>query len=262
MGNMYAGHYNAFQKERLGWLNAGASPPITTVLTDGTYTLDTYELPGSGPKALKILKSTDPTTGQRTWYYVEARQAVGFDEFLADRPNVLNGVLISTGSESSGDTSDLLDMTPGSGSTIITDWLDPVLVVGQSFDDPDTGVSLTTEWVTATQAAVTVHVGTVQTAQPTVTVSTDQSSYTRSQTATITATVTANGSPIANAAVGFRITKSNGTIVTGSAITGSNGTALYKLRLKRQDPVGTYQASATDTNNMPTVSATTTFGVQ
>lgn len=259
---MYPGHYNAFQKERLGWLNAGASPPITTVLTDGTYTLETYELAGSGPKALKILKSTDPTTGQRTWYYVESRQAIGFDAFLANNANVLNGVLISTGSESSGDTSDLLDMTPVSASTIITDWLDPALVVGQSFNDPDTGMTVTTQWVTATQAAVTVQVGTTQTSQPTVTVSTDQSSYTRSQTVTITAKVTSNGSAVANAAVGFRVTKSNGSVVSGSGTTGSNGTAVYKLRLKKQDPVGTYQASATDTSSAPSPSAATTFAVQ
>jgi hypothetical protein len=264
MGNMYPGHYNAFQKERLGWLNAGASPPITTVLTDGTYTLETYELAGSGPKALKILKSTDPTTGQRTWYYVEARQAVGFDAFLANNTNVLNGVLISTGSESSGDTSDLLDMTPVSASTIITDWLDPALVVGQSFNDPDAGVTMTTQWVTATQAAVTVQVGsgTVQTSQPTVTVSTDRSSYTRSQTVTVTAKVTASGSPVASAAVSFRVTKSNGAVVTASGTTGSNGTAVYKLRLKKQDPVGTYQASATDTSGTVAVSAATAFAVQ
>ena len=31
MGNISAGHYNAYHKERLGWLNAGVSPPITTV---------------------------------------------------------------------------------------------------------------------------------------------------------------------------------------------------------------------------------------
>ncbi|MRR37613.1 peptidase M11, partial [bacterium] len=64
------GHFNAFQKERLGWLNAGASPPITTVKTDGTYILDTYEVPGLNPKALKIPKSADPYTGKLTWYYV------------------------------------------------------------------------------------------------------------------------------------------------------------------------------------------------
>jgi len=264
MGNTYAGHYNAFQKERLGWLNYGISPPITTVLSDGTYTLETYELAGSGPKALKILKSTDPTTGQRTWYYIESRQAIGFDGFLASNANVLNGVLVSTGSEASGNSSDLLDMTPGSGSLNYLDWSDPALTIGQSFDDPDAGVTVTTEWVTATQTAVTVHVGsgTTQTAQPAVTVSTDQSSYTRNQTVTIAATVTANGAAVANAAVGFKVTKSNGSVVTGSATTGSNGTAVYQVRLKKQDPVGTYQASATDTSSAPAVSAATAFAVQ
>lgn len=264
MGNTDPGHYNAFQKERLGWLNSGASPPITTVLTDGTYTLEAYELAGVGPKALKVLKSTDPTTGQRTWYYVESRQAIGFDGFLSNNPNVLNGVLISTGSESGGDTSDLLDMTPGSGVLNYLDWSDPALMVGQSFQDPDAGVTLTTQWVTATQAAVTVQVGSgsVQTAQPTVTISTDQSRYSRTQTATITATVTASGSPVANAAVSFKVTKANGTTVTGTATTGSNGAAVYKLRLKRQDPVGTYQASATDTSSALPASAATTFAVQ
>ena len=33
------GHYNAFQKERLGWLNYGSSNPITTVTASGTYSI-------------------------------------------------------------------------------------------------------------------------------------------------------------------------------------------------------------------------------
>src|SRR5262245_64534909 len=71
-----AAHYNAFQKEQLGWLNAGVSPPITIVGSSGTYALGTYESFGSGAKALKILKSIDPSTGQKTWYYLESRQAI------------------------------------------------------------------------------------------------------------------------------------------------------------------------------------------
>jgi hypothetical protein len=38
---------------------------------------------GSGANALKIVKSTNSTTGQRTWYYIESRQAIGFDSFLS-----------------------------------------------------------------------------------------------------------------------------------------------------------------------------------
>jgi hypothetical protein len=64
-------------------LNYGVSPPITTVQADGVYWLDLYESAGSNPKALKILKSTDPTTGNGTWHYVEYRQAIGFDSFLS-----------------------------------------------------------------------------------------------------------------------------------------------------------------------------------
>src|SRR5205085_3337607 len=71
MGSAYPGHYNAFQKEQLGWLNYGSSPSITTVTTSGTYILEAYESVNSGPKALKILKSTDSTTGAKTWYYLE-----------------------------------------------------------------------------------------------------------------------------------------------------------------------------------------------
>ncbi len=101
MGNPSSGHFNAFQKERLGWLNYGASPPITAVQGDGVYTLEPYETQTAGAKALKILQATDPTTGKRTWYYVEYRQAIGFDGFLSSYGNVTNGVVIHQGSESS-----------------------------------------------------------------------------------------------------------------------------------------------------------------
>ena len=264
MGNTDPGHFTAFQKERLGWLSSGISPQMTTVQSDGTYVIDSYEMTGTGPKALKILKSIDATTGQKTWYYVEYRQPIGFDGFLADYSNVLNGVLIHTGSEATGDSSYLLDMTPNSGSLNFQDWSDPALMGGQSFHDPDSGMIMTTQWVTATQAAVSVNVGSIppQPDQTAVTVSTDHSSYTRTQTVTITARVTANGAAVANAAVGFKVIKSNGAVVTGSTTTGSNGTAVYKLRLKRQDPVGIYEASATDTSSEMPFSAVTTFTVQ
>ena len=65
--------------------DAGASPPITSVQASGAYTLDAYELAGSGAKALKILKSVDPVTGQRTWYYVQARQAIGGGRHVEQR---------------------------------------------------------------------------------------------------------------------------------------------------------------------------------
>lgn len=262
MGNSNSGHFSAVQKERLGWLNSGGSPPITSVLSDGTYTLESYELGGSAPKALKILKSTDPTTGAKTWYYIESRQAAGFDGFLSSNANVLNGVLVHTGSL--GDAY-LLDMTPGSGSLNYLDWLDPALGTGKSFDDPNAGVTVTAEWVTATAAAVTVSfgaAGTTQTNSLTVAIFTDQASYSRGQTVSATATVTSAGAPVANATVAFAITKANGSTVTAMVTTGANGAAVYKLKLGKRDPLGTYQAAATATNNGTSGSAATTFKVQ
>jgi len=346
MGNPSSGHFNAFQKERLGWLNYLASPPITTVSGGGTYWVDPLESLGSNPKALKILKATNLTTGKKTWYYVEYRQAIGFDSFLSSNSNVLNGVVISMGSESSANSSDLLDMTPTTSS-----WSDPALIVGQSFYDPNVGVTIAPTWVSSTNAAVGVtfgplacvrsnptvvlspsqsqwvHAGTPvtytvsvtnndnggctasdfalqatvpsgwtaaftpptltidpgttkpttlqvtssgtatdgfytiavaarNTAEPTyagstsativiasslsVSVSTDKPSYNRNQTVTITATVSFQGAPVSNAGVTFTITKANGGVITGTATTGTNGSAVYKYRLKKQDPTGTY----------------------
>lgn len=142
MGNTGTGHFNAFHKERLGWLNSGALPPIATVQTSGSFTLDPYETSGTNPKALKILKSTDPTTGARTWYYVEYRTALGFDNYLAALyyGNFTSGVVIHSGSESGPNTSNLLDMTPNSSSF---DWNDPALAVGQSYTDTAAGVTIT-----------------------------------------------------------------------------------------------------------------------
>ena len=110
----------------------------------------------------------------------------------------------------------------------------------------DSGVTITTEWVTATQATVSVQVGStpLPTDQPSVTVSTDQSSYTRTQSVSIQATVRSVGTPVANTPVNFTVKKSTGAVVTGKANTGANGTAVYRLRLRRQDPVGIYEADA------------------
>jgi hypothetical protein len=263
MANTAFGHFNAFHKERLGWLNYGASPAIATATSKGTYVLEAYATGGSAPHAVKVLKSTDPTTGKRTYYYVEARKALGVDAFLASNANLLGGVLVSIGSESGGDTSFLLDMTPGSGTLNVQDWADPALVAGRSFEDPGSGVTITTQWVTSTQAAISVTVGSgaAQPAQPAVTVATDRSSYTRSQSVTVTARVTTGGAAVAGAAVSFRVTKPNGTTVNATGTTASDGTARYQLRLKRQDPAGSYHASAAVTGPAP-ASATTTFSVQ
>ena len=191
---------------------------------------------------MKILKSIDPSTGQKTYYYLESRQAIGFDGFLVTDPsqNVLNGVLVHTGTEGNGNSSYLLDMTPA--TPVYYWWYDAALAGGQSFVDSDAGLTMTTDWVSGTGASVTVSFGSGGAAN--LTVSTDQPSYTRNQMVSIKATVRSGGAPVANTTVNFSVKKSNGAVVTATVTTGSNGIAVYKLRLSRKDPVGIYEADA------------------
>ena len=264
MGAGEPAHFNAFQKERLGWLNYGVSPPITTVSTDGAYTIGNYETAGSAAKALKIFKSKDAVTGQSTWFYVESRQASGFDDFLSDpstgAQNVTGGLLVHIGTDASGNSSFLLDMTPA--TSVAYWWYDPALAAGQTFTDPDTGTTITASWVNSAGAGVAVKFGKPATNSPALSLSTSQPTYTRGQTASITAKVTVGGAPVAKAAVTFTIIKSNGSSVTARATTGSNGIAVYKLRLSKQDPVGVYQADGNATASGKSAAAATTFSVR
>ena len=179
-------HYNAFQKERLGWLNYAASPSIQTVTTSGTYTISPYETGGPGPNALKIFKSTDSTTGAKTWYYLEQRQAIGFDAFLTNpiyyTQNETNGVLFHVGTDGDSNSGDLLDMTPATPT--YRAWFDPSLVAGQSFADSTAGVTFTPTAVNGAGATVQITFGPVcSAANPSVGVSPSQSQYVTSGTA-------------------------------------------------------------------------------
>ncbi|MEH6576265.1 MAG: Ig-like domain-containing protein [Amphritea sp.] len=145
-----SGHLSAFQKQRLGWLAYNQSPPITTVATGGTYTISTLATDSSQPKALKVLNGTDSTTGQSSWFYLEYRQPTGFDSAIFDwsdpysyPDNLQNGVIVHKAVQEDGNSSLLLDMTPDSTRYASHDLRDPALEVGQSYNDPDTGVTIT-----------------------------------------------------------------------------------------------------------------------
>ena len=159
MGNYTAGHFNVFQKEQLGWLGYGVSPPITTVETNGTYSFEPYEVGGAGAKALKILKGIDPATGARSWYYLEYRQALGFDSFVAGNDNILNGVVVRLGTDSDRNSSFFLDMTPESTTSGYYDWEDPALESGMSYTDLDSDLTITTAWTDGGGATVHVDFG-------------------------------------------------------------------------------------------------------
>ncbi|WP_083928331.1 Ig-like domain-containing protein [Marinobacterium rhizophilum] len=160
MGAPNAGHFNAFQKSRLGWIDQN----LITITESGTYNIEAYSGSTSGNKALRVLQNTDPSTGEKAWYYVEFRQPIGFDSFIADplneldEINISNGVLINRGTLSDGKSSLLLDMTPGSTTDNAKDFNDAALEVGQSFYDQAAGVEITTNWVDNNQASVSINV--------------------------------------------------------------------------------------------------------
>jgi len=150
-------HFNAFQKERLGWFLQG---DILSITSDGTYRIGPYEDRESPyPKALKIQKGIDPLSGSPEWYFIEYRQALGTDSYLAENWNVLNGVLIHTGQDSDGGSSRLLDMTPNSQLLTFNDRSDPALTVGNSYTDLSSGKTITTDWTDLTGATVTIDMG-------------------------------------------------------------------------------------------------------
>ena len=185
-----APHYNTFHKEQLGWLNSGTQPPITTVTSSGTYQISPYEAQDNNPKALKILQSGSTDS----YYYLEFRQALGFDSFLSSYADVMNGAMFHLASPSNTNSDDLLDMTPTSPST----FSHPALVVGQSYTDSTTGVTVTPTVVSSTGATVqvTLAAGTCTLGNPTVSVSPSQSQWVLSgASVNFTATVKDNDSP-------------------------------------------------------------------
>src|SRR2546425_2076131 len=107
---------------------------------------------------LSVRKASKPTAWRASWYYLEARQAVGFDAFLTDSiyytQNETTGVLFHLGTDGNGNSGDLLDMTPATPTT--TGWFDPSLAVGQSFQDSTAGVTFTPTAVSSTGATVQV----------------------------------------------------------------------------------------------------------
>lgn len=153
------GHFNAFEKEYLGWLDSGVTPPITMVQDSGSYRLDPYESSNNNPKALKILKGVDPSTGAKTWYYLEYRQPIGFDSVLSGVGNLVRGVQIRVADEVTTNNAGslLLDMTPNSyTASSAGDLKDGALEVGRSYTDTAAGFTITTAWADASGAGVDV----------------------------------------------------------------------------------------------------------
>lgn len=165
MGTPDMGYINTYYKERMGWLNDAESPNILTATQDGLYEIAEYETQDITQNiALKIPRGVNPNTGLKEWFYVEYRQAMGYDQFLDDRSymlfrgDVTDGVIVRL-VEEGAEESYILHMKPNSDYSQVygrKDWKDTALPVGDSFTDPVSG--LTINLVSATNGFAGVNV--------------------------------------------------------------------------------------------------------
>jgi hypothetical protein len=249
MGNIdyvSAPHYNAQQKELLGWLNYSAQPPIVTVGSSGTYSLAPYESQDSGTKALKVAQAN----GQ--YYYIEKRTSAGYDSFLSGNSNVLNGVVLHLATPGYANTSQLLDIPSPSAES-----LSPALAAGQQYTDSTANVSITPVSAGSTGASVQVTVGpaTCVQANPTVSISGPTSSVAPGAQASFTVSVRNNDTSLCTTST-FSLGSSVPSGWTGSYTSsalilapGGNGSTTILVTAPQGTPNGTYSVSATATNS-------------
>ena len=271
MGMPNAGHFNAFQKERLGWLGYYASPPIATVETGGQYTIEPYAIDGVNSKALKVLRSIDPATGLKTWYYVEYRKAFGFDAFLAGNENVQNGVVIHRGAEGDGNSVFLLDMTPNSLSYPSSDFQDPALAVGKSFSDPNANLTITTEHIDGNGATVQINMGSLPCARsnPSISLAPSESQWVEPGALVAYSVTITNHDSIGCAPASFDLSASTPTgwsaLFTQTNLNlepGASGSVTLEVISSTSAANGFYDISVTSANSADTVyeaTATVTY---
>jgi uncharacterized repeat protein (TIGR01451 family) len=154
-------------------------------------------------------------------------------------------------------TTPTLTLSPGASASTTLQVTSPAAATDGFYTSSVTATNSGTLTCTASTSATVALVSGLSVA-----VTTDKASYTRGQTVTITTGASANGSPVANASVTITITKANGTVVKQTATTGTSGTIVWKLQLKKPDPVGTYKVRVDASVNGITGSATTSFTVQ
>ncbi|MDB4434449.1 hypothetical protein N9142_04860, partial [Akkermansiaceae bacterium] len=140
-------HFTAHEKWRIDWLTDADMVDITSSNQNGTYRLfQNDQENATGIRALRI-----PSGGSLSKYWLSYRTAWAQPNRSSDNDFLLNGVLFNwTGS--GGGKSTLLDMTPYSNSSPPTstgygsdnsDKWDAPLLVGRTYTDPDSKVSVT-----------------------------------------------------------------------------------------------------------------------
>ncbi|HWS77159.1 MAG TPA: zinc-dependent metalloprotease family protein, partial [Thermomonas sp.] len=245
MGNRL-GHFNAFQKELLGWLGTAATPAIQTVTASGRYRIDPLSAAGNGTRALRLSRGPD-AQGRPRWYYLEYRQAVGFDAGLATVGTLTRGVLLHLGTQGDVFSSRVLDMTPGSNEASRTaDFEDGALLPGSSYRDAAAGITVSVVSADAAGAMVDVAIDAVQPPPPPASTlgvagGTDKVSYLRSQTVYMSALVRVDGAVAGGVSVSFAVRNPAGGTTNYAAVSGTDGYARASFKLgKAKSALGSY----------------------
>jgi len=147
MSNPALPHFTAHEKWRLDWVTDSDIEDITTGDQSGTYRL--YQNDDEDVTGLRAIRI--PSGGLYSKYWLSYRTAWKQPNRSSDNDFLLNGILFNWTS-SGGGTSTLLDMTPysdegsqGSGSTTRdnSDKWDAPLLIGRTYTDPESKVSVT-----------------------------------------------------------------------------------------------------------------------
>ncbi len=138
-----AGHYNAYHKQMMGWLDPAN---VTEVTADGVYHLAPIELPSSGAQMLMIHPAGTPIVGTRT-YYAELRIPTGWDSAVVQDPAVqlrLAGGPYHTYSGFGGCDTQLIQQQ---------------LTAGSIFNDDYENIHVSVDSIGSSGASVRVHFG-------------------------------------------------------------------------------------------------------
>jgi len=213
MGNKRAMHFNAAQKNRLGYFGAGGVAAHTS--GTATYTLYPIELAGKSRYAVQVAPS-----GTTRTYWIEFRQPIGFDSALSSIPNLGAQVRLAYpfenqcgGCDSMSDDTQFLDMTRATPSSFD----DGALLNGASFTDTLNNITISV--IAASSASIDVQVSTggttpIPPANTTTTLASSANPSVVGQAVTLTATV--NGSA-PTGTVSFR--DGGATLTTCGAVT-------------------------------------------
>jgi len=227
MGNNWPGDghdsvawFSAKQAMLLGWLNGSR---VQTVTTSGTYSLVPLEKSGTSSPQVLVINAATHT------YYVEYRQPLGQDAFMAQYPAATNAVHVNVSASFGSDTGPFaLDFTPTADNPDYEDWYDAPLAMGRSFTEPGQTFTISPMSHDGTTASVNVTFGSsppTVTAQSPATGATGVSIGTATTPTPMTATFSQNVTGVSRSS----FTLKQGSSVVSAAVSYNAATKQAKL---------------------------------